>query len=70
MTIFLVVDADDGIVERGFLGVINDLLDLLVVTADAFEHGLLVVLKTNTVERDRVVRRAVGLEEWVLPVIV
>ena len=67
LAILLVIHIDDGIVESGLFRIIDDLLDLLVVTTDTFQHGLLVVLHTDTVKGGHVVRRMVRLEERILP---
>ena len=69
VVVFLVIDIDDGVVESWFLGVVDDLLYLLIVTTDALHHRLFVVLQGDAVERRRVVRCAIRQEERVLPLI-
>ena len=41
---------DDGIVECGLFGIVDGLLYLLIIAADAFQKSLFVVLHPNTVE--------------------
>ena len=68
--ILLVIDTDNGIIKGRFLGVIDDLLNLLVVTTNTFQHGLLVVLQTDAIKGGRVMGRAIRLEEGVLSLII
>ena len=62
-TVFIGVD--DGVVESGLGGVVDDLGYLLVIAADAFDEGFLIVFQTNLVERNGVMGRVVRLEEGV-----
>ena len=66
VVVLLVVHVDDGIVERGLLGVVDNLVYLLVVAAYALHEGFFEVLQTDTVKRRRVVRRKVRLEKRIL----
>ena len=44
------------ILKGWFIGVINNLLNLLVLTANTFHHCLFIISKSNTIERYRVMR--------------
>ena len=68
IAIALVKGIQDGIVESWFLGIVDSLLQILVVTTDALHEGLLVVCQLNTVKRHSVVQSAVRFEKWVLMV--
>ena len=66
IAVFLVVHTDDGIVEGGFLGVVDDLLDLLVIPADTLQHRLLEVLKADTVEGRHIMGRIIRQKKRIL----
>ena len=57
---------DDGVVERRLLRVVDGLLYLLIVAADALHEGLLVVFQADTVERHRVVRCVIRFQKRIL----
>ena len=61
-TLYLILRYD-GIFEGWCFRVIDDLLNLFVLTADALQHCLFIVSEGNTVERHRVVRCIVRQEE-------
>ena len=65
MLAFRSVHADDGILEGGCLWVVDNLVDFLVVAADAFHEGLLIVGCLDAIERHRVVRRVIGDEKGI-----
>ena len=44
LTVFLIIHVDDGIVEGRFIGVVDDLIDLFIITADTLQHRLLEIL--------------------------
>ena len=65
LTILLVIHTDDGIVESWFLGIVDNLVYLFLVTTDTLHKRLLIVLQTDTVKGHRVVRCIVFLEKGV-----
>ena len=64
--VLLVVDADDSVVEGGLPRVVDQLVYLLILPADALHKRLLEVLKPDAVERGHVVGRVVRKEKRVL----
>ena len=56
---------NDGILECRLLGVIDNLVDLLVLTAYTFHHRFLEIGKLYLVERHGIMRSAVRLKEGV-----
>ena len=65
LSIFLIINIDDGIIEGRFLGIVNNLVDLLIITTDALHEGLLIVFQTDTVEWRRIVRCIIFFKKWV-----
>ena len=66
IALFLVVHTDDGIVESGFLGIVDDLLDLFIIPTDALQHRLLEILQTDTVEGRHIMGRIIRQKKRIL----
>ena len=65
IAVFLIIDMDDGIVEGGFLGIVDHLFDLLVIPTDTLEHRLLVILQADTIKRGCLMGRVIGQKKRV-----
>ena len=59
IVVTLVKGIKDGIVESGFLWVVDSLLEILVIPSDAFHESLLIVFQPDTVEGHCVMQCAV-----------
>ena len=59
---------NNGVVEGGLLGVVDDFLYLLVIPADALHEGLLIIFHTDTVKGHRIVRCVVRFKKWILTI--
>ena len=57
------IDPNDRIVKRGFGWVIDDLVNLFIITSDTFHECLFVIRDPDTVERYRIMRRIVRLQK-------
>ena len=56
----VIILADDGVVKSRLLGVVDCFVDLLLVSADTFDEGRLIILKLNFVKWIG----AMGCVEW------
>ena len=54
------VFSDEGIVEGWFFGVVDCLVDLLILSAYSLKHGFLIVGECDIAERNSVVWSVVG----------
>ena len=60
VALFVFIAGDDGVVESGLLWIIDDFVNLLVVTAYSFHECLFVVFKSDFIEGHSIVWSIVG----------
>ena len=66
IALFLVIHTDDGIVESRFLGIVDDLVNLLIIPTDALQHRLLEIFQTDTVEGRHIMGRIIRQKKRIL----